>query len=613
MVKIKKLLSIITAALLIFSLAACNPNGGEAKDPNTYVNAEAIEIPQPDPITETAEIGPLPAHPVLPSLDVSKAPYIFGEAGSKGIFDAELSGSSLDVSYSKAPANWDYFYIDVANWQAVYPYMALIFSGNKAGAVTQVTVAAAYAEMGNNPLVPIFVETVMKETEAFYFNIENCCTINSSYNFTQDLLINKTLNRLYFFVDSNPAQAPSNADGDIVIEAKFYKNHPQQPVYDSKTITQNTLSTGSATAYNINSSPVSGIATLYRTTTSANTTKGSYVEFPLEDYIVAGTEFTDLIIELNAKYTRSITVAAVFEVPSAYTATWNDCVLLKTFNTISTNSEDGASRFLNGDYGEVINLLSGSVLTKAGAKAQIDGKNVPLSNYKIIALRFFIDAGSDYYAAGADITGASSISTDSTRLVTIKAMDFRVSEAQGVRIGKGWFLQAGNNYMTLQPSTIEMGGKGKITVGGAGDWYWFGMPVSEYETGATLLTIQVSGPTDYLHLGVELNFLNTQTNGYTAAVFSGSAGTFDYENTVVMGNYDTTGTTSGSVRRITYDRPTDTYTLTINYSGSLFGQAKFALSEIRIYLNCPSDSLKPASPSPFEVEFKGVTVTAPQQ
>jgi hypothetical protein len=265
---------------------------------------------------------------------------------------------------------------------------------------------------------------------------------------------------------------------------------------------------------------------------------------------------------------------------------WRDYVLLTTESITGTNT------YLNGTKSEVYNLAAAQILTSGGA--DVEGEFA--AKYKITAIRLYIDAGSATYFPGTATGQAATLSTNAARLVTVQGIEFNPA-VKGVRVGKGWYLTATNDYMTLQPSTIEMGGIGKVTVKSKGGWEWFGMPVTDFERQYNFITIKFSGPTPLLHLGVML------VAGSASMVVNGSAAVFDYENTE-LGEYPFT-------RTISYDRAADTYTLTIDLRGSDLDNDRFIITTIAFYLNDP-DANTPPLAEPFEIEFKGVTFTRPE-
>ncbi len=570
----KKLIFILLAFIFILPLAACETQPGENGDNNTYVNAEPLEIPQPQPITAAAEIGVLPPASALPAPDPAAAPYVFG-GGVKddGIeLDAAEGQSVFSVSYENI-GTWDYFYIDIANYSPAYGFLMLSADGNTA--VTSLTVAAAYSGMESLPLVPVLVDNMMKDSEKFFVDLSAMRTIDAAFELTSLELVQQSIERLYFFMDSNPAQRPQKAAGEFSMAVEFTKFHPQRPTYQGGT------PEASSGYYTLGVEEPTGDKTVFRAGTSQ--VAGSYVDFPIESYYHEGSEFTDLNVSVDVRYTRSVSVGLVFE---GGEESWLDYVILKTFSVTGNNN------YLNGTYSETINAAQGQIRTAAGEPVA----NEFATAYKIVAVRLFIDSGAATYAEGTATGQADRLSSNSERLVTVRQINF-TEAVQGVRIGKGWFLMDTNDYIDLQPGTVEMGGIGKVTVNGKGGWTWFAMPVTDFVQEAKLITIRVKAPTEYLHLGVELAF----TSG-AYKVVNGSAGVFNYEQTE-LGEYPFT-------RTISYNREQDFYTLTIDLTGSDLDNPRLVLSEIRFYLNDPAADTP--NPGTFEVEFLGVTVTIPE-
>jgi len=627
--RIKKLIIItICACLAMFSFNACNGNGDNGSN-----------LLQPDPITATAEIGQLPAHPVLPPINPDAVPFVHGVGSrSGGVFNVERQdNNTVNVNYGSQPTSWDWFYVDIANWQREYSYVAVIVQGNPSGSMTQVTAAVAYAEMSNRPLVPLFVETVRISRQTIVTSIAEFRTINRSYNFENNLLADQTINRLFFFIDSNPAQSPTNTSGNLSIYLSFSTHHQQHPtlVLDHDPILSSPARyryrhdcglnhcddcsggpadcNGDCTCENNGKILRDDIGIVfYPTSNIADLMAGAYVQFPVSSYYYQGTPFTDISVVFYASFIRSVTIAAVFE---GGKDEWSNVVFLHTIinNYIGQYAMFREQR-LNGQISEIISFARAPIVYNNADRTPVEGEFV--RNYRITHLRFYINAGAGYLAPGTDDLGANSLNppTDMSPQppvrLSIAEAEFLYSEDDGVRVGMTWFMGPDNAFVTIHPETIQTGGIGTVTVNGSGGWNWWAMPVSGHTPEMTLLTIQFRAPAGKTRIGVNLALLDQTTGNLVSAagtVVSSAWFAFNENNTV----FDPPPN-PGWYRSVSYDYATGIYTFIIDLARQtpaanlVFGNPNQEIVQIRIYNTTP-----PGHPDPgeFQIEFLGITFT----
>ncbi|MDR3318054.1 MAG: hypothetical protein LBS99_01300, partial [Clostridiales bacterium] len=229
----KKAIATVLCVACCLAAAACGT--ATPGDGITYVPADALDVPQPLQIIPGTAIGEWPAAPEIPAPNPAIAPYASAVGCKDGAYSLQADTNagavtSLTVSYGDDSElkTWDYFYIDVANWQSEYSFFSFKFD-NIAGA-KQITVAVFYDEMYTDgaPLVPVLLDTFMKSAENYYIDISGFVTINSSYRLTDDALAAQNIIRIFFFADSNPAQNSDVSAGGFDMSVSFGKTHPQQ-------------------------------------------------------------------------------------------------------------------------------------------------------------------------------------------------------------------------------------------------------------------------------------------------------------------------------------------------------------------------------------------------
>jgi len=636
----KIIITVICMCIALLGFTGCNGSGSRQY-------ADPLDIPESRPIVSTPEIGMLPAHPALPPFEPGIAPFVHGYGTrNQSAFGMARNGSIFNVVYESAPNAWDFFYFDIANWQSNYTYVAVNIAGNPAGTTTQVTVATAYAEMENRPLVPIVVDTIMGSERLFIINIAEANTISAAYNHEDRLLAEQTINRLFFFVDSNPAQSPVNTSGDLTVTVHFGWHHQQRPTFSPGALVPNMVPCGKCEGdyedcdvcddgfipapiipawrlsdpvrYNVGSD-AHGNLTITTTTNTAAQMIGAYIEFPLEPYMLEGSQFTDLSVNFTVRDVRSITVAAVLDTDTPdWNSDWSELVFIQTINSIYTGTyAPPPLRLLQGDVSEMINIARGQITTHAGTA--VEGQYVNM--HRMTHLRLYINSGAAYFAPGANPAGAAALNPGNfgaQPTVTIRGIEFLVPEEDGVRIGMGWFLMPGNNFIALHPETIRPGGVGTITVHGrGGQWQWWEMPVTEHTPEATLLTIRVrgNGPEHSMRIGVETVQRHRVTGLIATTVVSSTWGWLNGNSTITPGDTHFMDGNNGGRwwREVYYDYDTNIYTIIIDMAyvfdtnPNPMVNPNLEIIGLRFYHNSFQNPEGTPYPGVFDIEFLGVS------
>jgi len=564
----KSIVIVVCLCISFLGLVGCNNN--------RLVDYVSLDIPESGVIISTPEIGVLPAHPNLPALVPGEAPFVYDYGiRTQSVFDVMRDGGTFSITYETMPSSWDFFYFDVANWQSNYTYIAVNIAGNPAGTTTQVTIAAAYAEMSNRPLVPIIVDTIMGAERLFIIDIAELNTISVAYNHEEHLLANQAINRLFFFIDSNPAQSPVNVSGELTVMVHFGWHHQQRPTFSPNALdSDDSVWTLSDPVRYIVDSDDYGNMTIATTTNNAGQMAGAYIEFPLEPYIVEGSQFTDLSVNFTVRDVRSITVAAVLDTDTPdWNNDWEEVVFIQTINSIYTGAyAPPPQRLLQGYVSEMINIEMGQLQYRergaGGVRVPVEGQYANM--HRMTHLRLYINSGANYFALDANPAGATMLSPNvnsnfpsnwAQPMVAIRDIEFLLSEEDGVRIGMGWFLMPGNNFITIHPETIRPGGVGTITVHGrGGQWQWWEMPVRGHVPEATLLTMRIrsNGPERSLRVGVETVQRHRVSGLISTTVISSAWGWMNGNSTITPGDTHFMDGTNGGRwwREVHYDYDT---------------------------------------------------------
>lgn len=235
---------LLSAAMLV--AAGCNNGGGtdsdvtggssdttsvdddSGEDPDNIVS---IPIPDEEPITPVPDPPEKPSAPDLPEITEGEAPYIGAVGWSDGYEVTELGSDEfegVEISYPKEGETlpeYSFVYFDVCNYQpgAGYDYIRIDLE-NIVGA-EKIAVAAAYAEgYDTAPAVGVLVETLMDGELSYATDLSDYYTVNSSYGTTTTKLNTQTICRLFVYIDSNPAQNPTDEEGALTISnISFHK------------------------------------------------------------------------------------------------------------------------------------------------------------------------------------------------------------------------------------------------------------------------------------------------------------------------------------------------------------------------------------------------------
>ena len=233
----KKFLAAFAALLLAGCLAmgaACT-DGGPAqpsdRTPSGTGGEIVIPVPEATPITPVPDPPAKPAAPQLPAVEEGAAPYIGAVGWSDGYEVTELGSDGfegVDIFYPKEGETlpeYSIVWFDVYNYRpgAGYDYVRFDFL-NIVGA-EKVSVSAAYLEGYDTAPAPgILVESLLDGELSFVADLANVFTVNASYGTTTTRLNTQTVCRLFVYLDSNPAQNPTDETGSLTISAiSFHK------------------------------------------------------------------------------------------------------------------------------------------------------------------------------------------------------------------------------------------------------------------------------------------------------------------------------------------------------------------------------------------------------
>lgn len=232
----KKILALLLALVFALSAGACNdnskPSGPKEEDIAIDVPPAEEVIPLPDPVDR-------PEMPELPEKDPSKAPYIGAYGSSTDAYAVEAVGDPLSgvrVNYpaaGKTLTSYNYIWFDVYNYSSEYPYIRFDFE--EIVGTEKVAVSAHYTEGYNDvPPVGVLVESLMDGAMSFVTNLSHFNTIDKNYSENDERLSEKTVCRLFVYLDTNPSQAPSDLAGSLTISSvRFLKEGDEDIAVDN--------------------------------------------------------------------------------------------------------------------------------------------------------------------------------------------------------------------------------------------------------------------------------------------------------------------------------------------------------------------------------------------
>ena len=405
----KKLLAAFAALLLAGSLAmgaACTNNEPvQPSDQTPSGTGGEIVIPVPDetPITPVPDPPAKPAAPQLPAVEEGAAPYIGAVGWSDGYAVTELGSEGfvgVDISYPKEGENlpeYSIVWFDVYNYQpgAGYDYVRFDFL-NIVGA-EKVSVSAAYMEGYDTAPAPgILVESLLDGELSFVTNLANVFTVNSSYGTTTTRLNTQTVCRLFVYIDSNPAQNPTDKIGSLTISnISFHKEGDPATEVDNSPAIDEVTAVGSGYTLKTPQSDPSYAGVFTADYTAGGLSDGAYVS-------VGISRFTGAYGRIRIRYTSSnVSSLTVSDGSGAFSG---------------TNEGTGAAVTLDG----ALASPSGSILVDIRGKSAlseirfyIDSQGSGAASFELLSLELIYtpfataewDATSKFHMQGAAIGG----------------------------------------------------------------------------------------------------------------------------------------------------------------------------------------------------------------
>ena len=515
----KKCLKIVSLIVAIFSIVLTLVSCGE-EDHNFPFN-DMIERPDDIPPLSYLEYVKYPDKPQDLTVGQGTGKPTVGTATTESeYYKISQEDGKITVRFYEVE-NWSYIYLPINNFNKEYQNIKISAVGTN---VQKVSFVALYAEMydTNNPAVTTLIHDVGDTEQNYIMELGKTRLLDKSYYTMDEVLGDQTVFALCIFIDSNPTQTITNKkteiesvfeitvvdflkDGDPQIKEKYVDPSFNPGFYDP--------------GYTIEKDAETKEFTINK---YADAGQWESAEISVSNY---SSDYTKLKMKFTTNNVKSFKVELVI---SGGLPNWAPNTLI--YDAIVKDGEHEA--YIDIDTIQPVDTTTWQPVA-----------GYYIKNYKVIAVKFFLDTSYD----NVDDLIAEDAS------VVISEIGFERVASEGTSITKGWVTASSSIVIG---DDLAVGGVGSITYNWYESWDYLSIPVVSYAP-ATKLTIQLQAE--------ELGYL-----GIAIASSSISLGEAVLKSCHddLMTESEKYGDVEGVVETIVYDEATNIYTITFDFTNA---------------------------------------------
>ena len=514
----KKHIKIISLFIAIFSimlaLVSCDKNDFPFKD--------MIERPSDIPPLAELDYVKYPDKPQNMSAGQGSGMPTYGDATTDSeYYKIEQKDGKITVKFYEV-GKWDYVYLPISNFNKEYQNIKITAKGTN---IYKVSFTALYYEMydAGYPAVTPLISDVGDTEQNFILELGKTRLTDASYFALDEFVGDKTVFAICIFIDSNPSQGVANKKTDVesvfeISSVEFLKDGDPaiKETYVAPTLNAGFCDGGYEIAkddetkqYTINKYEYAG--------------QWESAEISVSNY---SSEYTTLNMKFKTENVKSFKVELVM---AGGLSNWSKNTLV--YEAILQDGDHEASI----DFASIQPTDSTTWETVPGYF---------IKNYKIIAIKFFLDTSYD---------NVDDLIEEDANCV-ISEIGFERVVVEGTTVSKNWVTAS--PYIVVGDE-IHDGGAGTVTYDYYDSWDYLSIPLKNYTT-ADKLVIKFEAE--------ELAYLGIALSG--ASITQGEAVLKSCHDDL-LSEGEKLGDVEGVVETIEYEEETNIYTITFDFTNAV--------------------------------------------